>query len=492
MARRYGLRPDLDEMRAAADATRLRRTLGAWQLTLLGVGAIVGAGVFSVIGVAAATATGPAIVIAILGTAVVALLAALVYAELAAMIPLGGSAYTYASAAGGELFAWLVGWSLILSYGIGNAALASSFSDNFSGLLATFGWIIPDAWSATPANGGVMDLPALLVVVAITLLLLRPTNESALVNAILVAVKVLVLAVFLFVALPRADASNLQPFAPFGTAGILAGAAYMFFSFLGFDAVSTAAEETKNPQRDLPRGILGSIAVVTVLFVVVGFALTAIVPYASLNNGEPLAVALREAGFPWLGAVMNLGAILASLSVLLVFQLATVRVVLALARDGLVPRGMAAVNDKTGTPNRLTLTLGVLVAIGAAVLPLGLLVLLTTLSTLYIFSAAMVALIVLRKRAPDTPRPFRAPLVPLVPLAGIAACGVLAVYGIIEEPVSGTGFLAWMGIGVMVYAAYGARHSALRRRAEAQARAEPSAAADAGDADASSDIRPTG
>ena len=472
MARRYGIRPDLDEMRRQAAATKLKRTLGWKQLTMLGVGAIVGAGVFSVIGIAAATATGPAIVLAILGTAVVALLAALVYAELAAMIPLGGSAYTYASASLGELFAWLVGWSLVLSYGIGNAALASAFSDNVTGLAgATFcassdsglcGFLVANKWTATPAAGGVMDVPGLVVMLLITLLLLRPTRESATLNAVLVAVKVGILALFLAVALPRADVANLTPFAPFGATGILVGSAYMFFSFLGFDAISTAAEETRDPQRDMPRGILGSIAVVTLLFALIGFALTALVPYAELRSGEPLAVALRIAGFPSLGAIMNVGALVASVTVLLVFQLATVRVVLALARDGLVPQGLARVNEKTGTPNRLTLLLGIVVALATAVLPLSVLVLITTLSTLYIFAAAMLALLVLRKRAPHTPRPFRTPWVPFVPVAGIAACGVLAVYSIIEVPLTLWLFIAWMAGGVMLYALYGARHSVLR------------------------------
>jgi APA family basic amino acid/polyamine antiporter len=380
------------------------------------------------------------------------------------MIPLGGSAYTYSFAAGGELFAWLVGWALILSYGIGNAALASSFSDNLTGLVGTLsGYQMPAEWSATPGGGGVFDVPAFVVVMLITLLLLRPTRESATANAALVAVKVGVLLLFLAVAIPRGDAANLTPFAPFGATGVFAGAALIFFAFLGFDAISTAAEETRDPQKDLPRGIIGSLVVVTVLFVAIGLALTALTPYGTLNNGEPLAVALRAAGLPGLSAVMNVGGLLAALSVLLVFQLATVRVFLALSRDGLVPRRLAALHPRHQTPNRLTLLLGFFVALFAAFVPLGILVAVTNLATLFIFGAAMLALLLLRRAAPDVPRPFRCPWVPAVPALGILACAALSVFTVLAEPITGLGFLAWMGFGLMVYAAYGARHSVLRK-----------------------------
>ena len=466
MAQRYGVRRPVESMQAEASRTEMRRTLGARQLTLLGVGAIVGAGVFSVTGVVAAEYSGPAVALSFVVAAVVALLAALAYAELAAMIPLGGSAYVYSFAAGGELFAWLVGWALVLSYGIGNAALASSFSDNLTGLVGTLtGYQMPDALTATPGAGGAFDVPAFLVVMLITLLLLRPTKESATANAVLVAVKVGVLLLFLAFAIPRGDPANLTPFAPFGAEGILAGAALIFFAFLGFDAISTAAEETRDPQKDLPRGIIGSLAVVTVLFVAIGLSLTALAHYSTLNNGEPLAVALRAAGLPWLSAVLNVGGLLAALSVLLVFQLATVRVFLALSRDGLVPRGLALLHPRHQTPNRLTLLLGLLVAVVAAFLPLGILVAVTNLATLFIFAAAMVALLALRRSAPDVPRPFRCPWVPLVPVAGILACLVLGGFTVRSEPATGLGFVAWMALGLMIYAGYGARHSVLRREA---------------------------
>lgn len=473
MRRRYAIRPSVDAMREQATHSGLRKTLGWVQLTALGIGAIVGAGVFSVIGVAAASA-GPAIAISFLIAAGVALLAALAYAELASMIPASGSAYTYSYVAGGELFAWIVGWALVLSYGIGNAALASSFSDNLTGLLGTFHLVIPEAYTATPRAGGLIDLPALIVVLLITILLLRPVKESATVNAMLVVLKLGVLGIFLFVAIPRADAANLQPFAPSGAGGIFAGAALIFFAYLGFDAISTAAEETRDPQRDLPRGILGSLVIATLLFVALALGLTALARYDTLANGEPLAVALRAAGLPELGAIMNTGGIIASFSVLLVFQLATVRVVLALCRDGLLPEGLARVSRKHGTPNRLTLILGLVVGLSAAIVPLGVLVLVTNVAALFIFAAVMAALILLRRREPHAHRPFRCPGSPWIPAFGIAACTALAFLAIfplgaseqarIDGRDTGIGFLMWMGLGLMLYAGYGAANSRLRKR----------------------------
>ncbi len=466
MSKRYGLRPRVAELQATASATPMRRTLGWKGLAALGVGAIVGAGVFSVTGVVAAQYAGPAVALSFVIAAIVALLAALAYAELAAMIPLGGSAYTYSYAAGGELFAWLVAWALLLSYGIGNAAVASSFSDNFTGLLATAGFVFPEFLSGTTETGGIFDMPAFLVVGLVTVLLLRPISESARANAILVTVKVGVLLLFLAVALPRVEAANLTPFAPFGVGGIFAGAALIFFAFLGFDAISTAAEEVKDPQRNMPKGIIGSLVVVTLLFVTIAIAVTGVTNYANLNSGEPLAVALRAAGLPGLGAVMNIGGLIATLSVLLVFQLGTTRVILALARDGLVPKGLALLSKKHQTPNRLTLIVGAIVAVSAAFIPLSLLVIITNVATLFIFGAAMYALLRLRRTEPDAVRPFRCPGTPFVPIAGIAACVGLAGLAVFDAPETGWGFLGWMAIGTMIYAVYGARHSALRTARE--------------------------
>ena len=457
---RYGARRSVAAMQEEASRTKMRRTLRARDLTALGVGAIVGAGVFATTGVVAAERAGPGVALSFILAALVALLAGLAYAELAAMIPLAGSAYTYSFAAGGELFAWLIGWALVLSYGIGNAAVASAFSDNFTGLLTTTtGFTLSEALSSAPSVGGVFDVPAFLVVLLVTVLLLRPVNESTTVNTILVVIKVGVLLLFVAVAAPRGDVANLTPFVPFGAKGIFTGAALIFFAFIGFDAISTAAEETKDPQKALPRGIIGSLAIVTGLFIAVALSLTALVPYTDLNTGEPLAVALRIAGLPGLSAVMNAGGLLAGLSVLLVFQMATARVILALARDGLFPPWFAKLSDKYDTPNRLTLILGLIVAVSSAFAPLTFLIEATNIATLFIFAGALLSLLLLRKRDPDAHRPFRCPAVPVVPVLGILATLGLT-FGLTR--ITWLSFIAYMGVGLIIYASYGASHSTLR------------------------------
>lgn len=458
---RYGARASVDALRQRASATEMKRTLGAWHLVALGVGAIVGAGVFTVTGLVAAQHTGPSVAVSFVVVALVSALVALAYAELATLIPLGGSSYTYASAAMGELVGWLVAWALILSYAIGNGAVASSFSDNFTGLLSSVSVSVPEAWASAPSAGGVIDLPAALVVLLATVLLLRPVKESATANFVLVLFKTGVLILFVVVGLFGARPENLTPFATGGTQGILAGAGLIFFAFLGFDAISAAAEETRDPQRNLPRGILGSLAVVTILFVAVSLVLTSLVPSSQLNTGEPLAFAMRAAGFGWAGALLNLAGLVATLSVLLVFQLAITRIVLQVARDGLMPTWFAKVHEKHGTPNRVTLLLGVLVALSAALLPLDFLVSLTNEATLFFFALVCVAVLVLRRISPDAPRDFRCPGVPWVPVLGALACLALMVT---FDPIIHWGFLSWMGLGVMIYAGYGAGHSAMRSR----------------------------
>jgi len=459
---RYLLKKPAAAMRREAERTKLTRSLGAWELTALGIGAVIGAGIFTVIGAATATAAGPAVILSFVVAAVVCAVAGLAYAELSAMLPLGGSAYTYAYASFGELVAWVLGWALVLEYAIGNMAVANGFSGNFASLLDGLGLHIPAALRAAPgaAPGGVFDLPAFLVVMLITLLLLRPVKESARANAVLVVVKLGVLLVFLAVALPNVQTKNLQPFLPFGVGGIFAGAALLFFSFLGFDAVSTAAEETKNPQRDLPRGILGSLAVCTIIYVLLGIGLTGIIPYQGLNVRDPLVLALQTIGQDKLGLLMAVGGILATVSVLLVFQLGTSRIFYTLARDGMIPQWFTHVSPKLRTPTRITIVGGIFVAIGAALLPLTFLVQLTNIGTLFAFAIVLAAVILLRNSDPTLPRPFRMPGNPWLPIVGILMCiGLGAFLGMLTL----LGFLAWMGLGLMIYATYGARKSRLRQ-----------------------------
>ncbi len=467
---RYTIRRPVGDLVADAAATGMRRSLGAGQLAALGVGAIVGAGVFSTIGIIAAEHAGPGAALAFVLAAAVAGLAGLAYAELASMIPLGGSGYTYVSAGMGELAGWLACWAIILSYGIGNSAVASSFSDNLTGLAGAAGWSIPAAWTTATgvtdsATGvvGLIDLPAFLVIALITIVLLRPVRESATANLVLVVVKVGILLLFVAAGATRVAPTNWSPFLPLGAAGIASGAAIAFFSFLGFDAVSTAAEETRDPQRDLPRGILGSLVAVTVLFVAVSLVLTGLVPSGTLNTGEPLAFALREVGLGPLAAAMNVAGILATLSVLLVFQLATTRVFMAASRDGLFPRWISALS-RHQTPNRSTLVLGVVVGLGAAVFPLGILVEVSTAASLFLFAGVLLAVPLLRRSAPNASRPFRMPWSPVLPIAGAAACA----WFILELTwAAQLGFVGWTGLGLMIYAAYGVRKSVLRRKLDA-------------------------
>lgn len=474
---RYGIRKPLGDLQAASERTELRRTLGARQLTALGVGAIVGAGVFSVTGLVAAQYAGPATAVSFIVAALLSGIAGLAYAEMASLIPLGGSGYTYAYASMGELVAWLTAWALVLSYGIGNAALASSFSDNVAGLLGAAGMPLPPEWTTATgaldsASGvrGIVDAPALLVVGIVTVILLRPVGESASANLVLVALKVTALVAFVAIGASRVDAANYAPFFPEnGAVGILGGAALIFFAFLGFDAVSTAAEETKDPQRDLPRGILGSLAIVTVLFLGVSFVLTGLVPSAELATGEPLAYALRSADLGWLAAVMNVAGIVAALSVLLVFQLATTRIFMAISRDGLLPPWLAVVSRKHQTPNRSVLVLGAVVAVCAASLPIGVLVALTNVATLFLFAVVMVAVPILRRSHPLAKRPFRMPLSPVLPVAGVLICVALTTFlAIGDGGRSVLGFGAWMGLGLMLYAAYGASRSVIANEARAR------------------------
>jgi APA family basic amino acid/polyamine antiporter len=463
---RYLIRKPPAAMRRDAEATGLAKSLSVWHLVALGVGAVIGAGIFTVVGVATSQ-SGPAVVLSFVIAAIVCAIAGLAYAEMASMLPLGGSAYTYAYASFGELVAWVLGWALVLEYAIGNMAVASGFSANVTPLLDSVGLHVPAALRAPPCftppcvgTPGLFDLPAFLVVLAVTLLLLRPVHENARVNLALVIAKVLILCVFLVVALPNVQSANLSPFAPFGASGILAAAALIFFSFIGFDAVSTAAEETKDPQRDMPRGILGSLALCTALYVLIGIALTGVTRYTALTGQrDPLAVALSVVGKPGLALLMNVGGLVATLSVLLAFQLGTSRIFLNFARDGMIPRTLVRIHPRHRTPTRVTILIGIFVALGAAILPLTFLAQLTNIGTLFAFAIVLGGIVILRRIEPALPRPFRMPGSPWLPLVGVVLCIGLALF---LGALTWLGFVAWMGLGLMIYAAYGAPRSRLR------------------------------
>jgi APA family basic amino acid/polyamine antiporter len=471
----------------------LRRVLGAGDLVMLSIGAIIGAGIFGAIGTAAAGqvgpdgvviryGAGPALILSFLLLGAVCALAALCYAELAAMIPQAGSAYAYAYATLGEVVAWIIGWDLILEYAVGNVAVAISWGDYFTTLLRGIGIDLP-AWlttgyrtallSANPDVNGLLNsapqvmglpilvnLPAFAIVMAITWLLLRGTRESSTVNNVMVAIKLAALALFIGVGLMATNAANYTPFAPNGFTGIHQGAAIVFFAYIGFDAVSTAGEETVNPQRNLPLGILGGLAVCTVIYMVVGAVLTGMVPYAQLAVADPLARALELAGYSGVGWVVAVGAAVSMSAVLLVFQYGQPRIFYAMARDGLLPAWAARVDPKTRVPYATTLVTGLVVALASLVGDAAETYDLTNIGTLFAFALVCAGVLALRIAEPNRPRPFRVPAVWVVAPLGIAAC-VFVMAGLPYQ--AWERFAIWLAIGVACYAAYGYRHSRLRR-----------------------------
>jgi APA family basic amino acid/polyamine antiporter len=480
---------------ATADegGTGMRRTLGAGDLVMLAIGAVIGAGIFSSLGTAAAGETladgtvirygaGPALVLSFVLLGAVCGLAALCYAELAAMIPQAGSAYAYSYATLGEIVAWVVGWALILEYAVGNVAVAIGWSGYFTALLSGFGidlpgWLTHGYWnvkaSSDPAIRALVDsapriagipllvnLPAFGIVVAITLLLLKGVKESTRANNVMVVIKLLVLALFVIVGGMHIDPENYKPFAPNGFRGIHQGAAIVFFAYIGFDAISTAAEETKNPQRNLPIGILGGLAVCTLIYVIVGFVATGLVPYEQLRSSDPLAKALSIAGLSTASWIVAAGAVVSMSAVLLVFQYGQPRIFYAMARDGLLPKFAAKLHPKTRTPHVTTIITGVAVALGSLLADDAATYDLTNIGTLAAFSVVCIGVLVLRIREPERHRPFRVPFVWLVTLGGAGAC-VFVMRGLPSS--AWKAFAIWMVIGLALYFVYGYKNSVLRR-----------------------------
>ncbi|MDI6105536.1 amino acid permease [Actinoplanes sp. NEAU-A12] len=443
------------------EGTQLKKAVSANQLTAMGVGAIIGTGIFVVIGEGSAIA-GPAVILSFVLAAVACAFSALSYAELASSIPVSGSAYTYTYATLGELVAWIIGWDLILEYGVSVAAIAVGWGGNLNAFLdAAFGFALPEAISSSPEDGGVFNLPAVFIVLAITLLLVRGVTESVKANLIMVVIKLAVLVFFIVVAFVNFGTGNFTPFAPDGVDGVTAAAAIIFFAYIGFDAVSTGSEEARNPSRDLPLAIIGSLVICTIFYVltVVG-AIGIATPEQMSASDAPLAAALDQgAGLTWAAAILALGAVVAITSVVLVIFYGQTRIFFAMCRDGLLPRRLATVNQRYGTPARLTVVLGILIAILAALVPLSTIVELVNIGTLFAFVLVNIGVIVLRRTRPDMPRPYRVPWSPVLPLLGI----VFAIYLMADLPLdTWLRFLGWLAAGLLIYLLYGYRHSRLR------------------------------
>jgi len=439
----------------------LRRTVGTLDLTALGLGAIIGTGIFVVIGEGAGIA-GPALILSFVLAAVTCVFSALCYAELASAIPVAGSAYTYAYATLGEIIAWIIGWDLILEYGVSVAAVAVGWGANFNIFLhEAFGFAIPASLSTAREKGGILNLPAVFIVLAIMLLLIRGAKESARVNTIMVFVKLIVLGFFIVLAFANFHSGNLTPFAPHGRDGIVTAASIVFFAFIGFDAISTGSEEAQNPGRALPIAIIGALGIATALYVAVSVGAVGLLPAAKLEKSEaPLATALQSgAGISWAAAVLAFGAVVSITSVILAVYYGQTRIFFSMARDGLMPPRLAKVSPRTGAPVIITVTFGILIAILAAVAPLSQIVKLVNIGTLFAFVLVNIGVIVLRRTRPEMERPFKVPLVPFVPLLGLAFTFFL----MSQLPLTTwIRFIVWLVLGLIIYALYGYRHSRLR------------------------------
>jgi basic amino acid/polyamine antiporter, APA family len=465
----------LEAILADSEHATLKRTLTATQLVALGIGAIIGAGLFSLTGIAAANNAGPAVVLSFAVAAVGCAFAGLCYSEFATMIPIAGSAYTYAYATMGELMAWIIGWDLVLEYAVGASTVAVSWSAYVVSFFADFGIAIPPQFAASPFEPvrlpgsdvvieGIINLPALFIVVLISALLIVGIQESARVNAIIVALKVAVVIVFITLGWSYIDEKNFTPFFPpntgttgeFGVTGMLRAAGIVFFAFIGFDAVSTAAQEAKNPQRDMPKGIIGSLAVCTVLYILFAHVLTGIVNYQELKVAAPVALAVDRTDYSWLRPAIKMAIIAGYTSVILVMLLGQSRVFFSMSRDGLLPPVFSAIHPKYCTPWRSNLLFMAFTGVFAAFAPISYLGEMTSIGTLFAFVLVCIGIVIMRKTHPDMPRPFRTPMVPLVPLLGIGF-NVVMMYFLGWS--NWLRLFIWMAIGLAVYFGYSRKHS---------------------------------
>ncbi|MBC7949728.1 MAG: amino acid permease [Chitinophagaceae bacterium] len=458
----------------------LKRTLGAGGLVALGIGAIIGAGLFSITGMAAANHAGPAITISFIVAGFGCLFAGLCYAEFASMIPVAGSAYTYSYATMGEFIAWIIGWDLVLEYAVGAATVGISWSRYLVKFLEGFDVFLPHALTLGPWDGGIINLPAVFIIVLMSLLLIKGTSESAVVNGIIVALKLSVVLVFIILGWKYINNDNFNPYIPdntgnfgdFGFSGIIRAAAIVFFAYIGFDAVSTAAQEAKNPKRDMPIGILGSLAICTVLYILFAHVMTGVTSYTTFAGKDgiaPVYVAIEHMGtpdaagniqpdYPWLNRAIVVAILAGYASVILVMLMGQSRVFFSMSKDGLIPKIFSAVNPKFHTPAKSNLLFMLFVSVFAAFVPARVVGEMTSIGTLFAFILVCIGVLVMRKKMPEIPRAFKTPLVPLVPILGIATCLFMMVFLPMDTWIR---LLVWMLIGMDIYLVYGAKHSHL-------------------------------
>lgn len=479
-----------DELIETGNKSELSKTLNVFDLIIIGIGAVVGTGIFTIVGTAAiggleSAGAGPALVISMLIAALACVFSALCYSEFASMIPVAGSAYTYTYATMGEFMAWMVGWILMLEYAIGNITVASAWTGYLFQFLKGFDHILP-AWLVNPPfwlindyrtallhckNNGLdptvaiprlfdtiplaINLPAIFIVLIVTLILIRGVKESTTFASVMVGINLLIITSFVLVGAFYVKPENWVPFAPNGFEGIFMGAFIIFFAYIGFDAISTTAEETKNPQRDLPIGILGTLLICTIMYIVVALVLTGMVSFDQIASQAPIAAAMRFVGQDRLAGMISMGALAGLTSVLLIYQLGTTRILFAMSRDKFLPKSMQKVHKKYHTPHVLTWLSGIIVIIGALFMDLNVSAELCNFGTFTSFIIVCIAVLILRKTDPDRHRPFRVPFVPLFPLLGIFLCGGLMIYSLLKLKTSAILFPLWLLIGLLIYIGYG-------------------------------------
>lgn len=449
---------DIGALRSMAQNSGLTKNLGAFDLVFLGIGSVIGTGIFVLTGVGAALYAGPGISLSFVLASIACAFAGLAYAEYASMVPVAGSAYAYTYASLGEFLAFIVGWNLILEYTVTCSTVAAGWSGYVVGLLASGGIDLPVAFTKVPEEGSIINVPAILITMFLCILLVRGTKETVMINRILVFVKLAVIVIFFVLAVPNVDPTNWDPFLPYGTQGISAGAAIVFFAYIGFDAVATSAEEAKNPSRDLPIGILGSLGVCAVLYFFVALVLTGVVPYTDLNNAEPVAYALRVIGYPIGSAIVAVGAICGITTVLLVLLYGQARIFFALSRDGMIPAGICKIHKLYRTPYLVTIGGCILVSIIAGFAPIHLIAEMANIGTLSAFFIAGFGVLYLRIKRPDIKRGFKCPAIYFVAPMAMICCGYLMYNLPIHTWIR---FVVWCGIGFVVYFGYSYKHSKL-------------------------------